>query len=109
MLRFQVIDDLLPEGRAKEQLEQALHRADQAIAEGRSAVYDLRSAAVIPDDLAEGGAGAGYRAGDQGFGGLSNLVLEGEAKDLRPIVRDKLTASRSRPRQKCAARPRAQH
>src|SRR5262249_36966982 len=43
MLRLQVVDDLLPEGKAKEQLEQSLERADQAIAEGRGALYDLRS------------------------------------------------------------------
>ena len=45
MLRFQVVSKLLPEGKAKEQLEKTLERADQAIAEGRSAVYDLRSSA----------------------------------------------------------------
>jgi signal transduction histidine kinase len=45
MLRFQVVSKLLPEGKAKEQLEKTLERADQAIAEGRSAVYELRSSA----------------------------------------------------------------
>ena|SRR4051794_38282626 len=34
MLRLQVVDGLLPWGRAKEQLEQTLKHGDQAIAEG---------------------------------------------------------------------------
>lgn len=38
-LRFQVVDDLLPPGKAK---KQSLQRADQATAEGRCSVYDLR-------------------------------------------------------------------
>lgn len=33
MLRLQLVEDLLPPGKAKEQLEQSLQRADQAIAE----------------------------------------------------------------------------
>jgi signal transduction histidine kinase len=53
MLRLQVVDDLLPPGKAKEQLEQSLERADQAIAEGRRAVHDLRSSTVASNDLAE--------------------------------------------------------
>ena len=38
MLRFQVVHELLPPGKAKETLESALDRADQAIVEGRDAV-----------------------------------------------------------------------
>ena len=48
-LRLQVVDDLLPAGEAKEQLDQSLDRMDQAIAEGRRAVQGLRSiAAPVP-------------------------------------------------------------
>ena len=50
MLRLQVVDYLLPEGEAKNQLEQTLQRADQAIAEGRTAVYDLRSSTTTTND-----------------------------------------------------------
>jgi hypothetical protein len=53
MLRFQVVNKLLPEGKAKEQLEKTLERADHAIAEGRSAVYDLRSSATTTNDFSE--------------------------------------------------------
>ena len=53
MLHLQVVDKLLPAGKAKEQLEKTMERADQAIAEGRSAVYDLRSSATTTNDLSE--------------------------------------------------------
>jgi signal transduction histidine kinase len=43
MLHFQTVNDLLPAGNAKEALERALDRADQAIAEGRDAIQNLRS------------------------------------------------------------------
>ena len=43
MLRLQVVEDLLPQGKAKEEFERALERADEAIAEGRNAVSALRS------------------------------------------------------------------
>ena len=43
MLRFQAGDDQLPPGKAKEALEKALERGDQAIPEGREAIQDLRS------------------------------------------------------------------
>ncbi|HEX3683037.1 MAG TPA: two-component regulator propeller domain-containing protein [Bryobacteraceae bacterium] len=89
MLRFQVVDDLLPEGKAKEQLEQSLQRADQAIAEGRTAVYDLRSSATQTNDLAE----AVKSLGDELATSESvafRLVLEGEPKDLYPIIRDEI-------------------
>ena len=38
---------------AKEALGKALERVDQAIAEGRDAVHDLRSSTVIANDLAD--------------------------------------------------------
>src|SRR5262249_10283816 len=50
MLRLQVVEDLLPAGEAKEQLEQSLERGDQAIAEGRRAVYDLRTSTTTTND-----------------------------------------------------------
>ena len=53
MLHLQVVDDLLQEGKAKEQLERSLQRADQAIAEGRRAVYDLRSSVTNTNDLVQ--------------------------------------------------------
>ena len=53
MLHLQVVENMLPPGSAKDKLEQTLERADQAIAEGRDAVYDLRSSATTTNDLSE--------------------------------------------------------
>lgn len=89
MLRFQVVHDLLSPGRAKEEFEQALERADQAIAEGRSAVHQLRSTATAGNDLAkalQGAADEMVGEGDPTF----RLDVEGTARDLDPILRDEI-------------------
>ena len=89
MLRLQVVEDLLPPGKAKEQLEQSLARADQAIAEGRRAVHDLRSSTVAGNDLAD----ALRAAADEfrGDGGTAfRLKVEGAERNLHPILRDEV-------------------
>lgn len=89
MLRLQVVDDLLPPGKAKEQLEQSLERADQAVAEGRSVVYDLRSSATTTNDLAQAVKALGDELATQDSTAF-HLVVEGTARDLHPIIRDEL-------------------
>ena len=89
MLRLQVVDDLLPHGKAKHQLEEALERADQAIAEGRNAVYDLRGSAAATNDLAEAVRALGEELVTQASAGF-HLVVEGPARDLNPILRDEV-------------------
>jgi signal transduction histidine kinase len=89
MLRLQVVDDLLPPGKAKEQLEQSLERADQAIVEGRSAVYALRSPVTSTNDLAQVVKALGDELAAQGSTAF-HLVVEGSARDLHPIIRDEL-------------------
>jgi signal transduction histidine kinase len=89
MLRLQVVDELLPEGNAKEQLEQTLKRADQAIAEGRSAVYDLRSSAMATNDLAQAVRALGNELATPDAAAF-HLVVEGSLRDMDPIVRDEL-------------------
>lgn len=89
MLRLQVVDDLLPPGKAKDQLEQSLERADQAIAEGRSAVYDLRSSATTTNDLAQAVRALGDELATQDSTAF-HLFEEGTARDLHPIIRDEL-------------------
>jgi signal transduction histidine kinase len=89
MLRLQVVDDLLPPGKAKEQLEQSLERADQAIAEGRDAVYDLRSSATNANDLAQAVRALGDELATQDSTAF-HLVVEGPTRDLHPIIRDEL-------------------
>jgi signal transduction histidine kinase len=89
MLRFQVVSKMLPEGKAKEQLEKTLERADQAIAEGRNAVYDLRSSTTTTNDLAEALNAVANELSGEGTATF-DLVLEGGPRDLHPIIRDEL-------------------
>jgi signal transduction histidine kinase len=89
MLRLQVVNELLPEGKAKVHLEQTLKRADQAISEGRSAVYDLRSSTVITNDLAQALTALGNEVAAQDTAAF-HLVVEGPPRDLHPIIRDEL-------------------
>jgi signal transduction histidine kinase len=89
LLHFQVVSKLLPQGKAKEQLEKALERADRAIAEGRSAVFDLRSSATTTNDLAEAVNAAGDEL-SEGNGASFKLMVEGPTTELHPIVRDEI-------------------
>jgi signal transduction histidine kinase/ligand-binding sensor domain-containing protein len=89
MLHFQVVDELLPEGQAKKQLEQSLLRADQAIVEGRGAVYDLRSSATTTNDLADAVNALGAELATPESAAF-RLVVEGAVRDLHPIIRDEV-------------------
>jgi len=89
MLHFQSVSRLLPEGKAKEQLEKTMERADRAIAEGRSAVYDLRSSATMTNDLAEAVNAVGNELSADSDA-VFNLMVEGPARDLHPIIRDEI-------------------
>jgi signal transduction histidine kinase/ligand-binding sensor domain-containing protein len=89
MLRLQLVEDLLPEGKARDQLEQTLQRADQAIREGRRAVYDLRSSTATPTDLAQAVRLLGDEFATENSAAF-HLVVEGAARDLNPVIRDEL-------------------
>jgi signal transduction histidine kinase len=89
MLRFQVGIDLLPPGKAREALEKALERGDQAIAEGRDSINDLRSSTVITNDLAETVRSLGDELASQDSATFS-LTVEGQARSLHPILRDEI-------------------
>jgi len=89
MLRLQVVDYLLPEGEAKTQLDQTLQRGDQAIAEGRTAVYDLRSSTTTTNDLAAAMKALGEELGTPDSGAF-RLEVVGSHRDLHPIIRDEI-------------------
>lgn len=89
MLRFQAVNDLLPEGKAKDQLEQTLERGDQAIAEGRTAVYDLRSSSLATNNLVQALKSLGAEMATPDSPPF-RLVVEGDSRDLHPIVRDEI-------------------
>lgn len=89
MLHLQVVDDLLPPGKAKEQLEISLERADRAIIEGRNAVHDLRSSATAANDLAQAVSALGNELATEDSPTF-HLLVEGTARELHPIIRDEL-------------------
>lgn len=89
ILRLQAAEELLPPGRVKAQLEQILERADQAIAEGRQAVYNLRSPTMTTNDLSQALTSVANELAGEGsptFG----LLVEGPVRDLHPILRDEV-------------------
>jgi signal transduction histidine kinase len=89
MLRLQLVEDLLPDGKAKTQLEQTLQRGDQAIREGRRALYDLRSSIAAPTDLSKAVRSLGDEFSRENSAAF-HLVVEGAACDLKPVIRDEL-------------------
>lgn len=89
MLRLQLVDDLIPPGKAKDELEQTLERADQVLAEGREAVHDLRTSALTNNDLVDAVRSVGDELATDGNASF-RLVVEGSAKEIQPIVRDEL-------------------
>ena len=83
MLHFQAVHDLLPPGTAKDALEKALDRADQAIVEGRDAIQDLRSSTAAGNDLADAVSGLGKElASGQDDGARFSVSVEGRPREL---------------------------
>jgi signal transduction histidine kinase len=89
MLQLQAVDDLLPHGEAKDELEQTLDRADQVVAEGRKAVHDLRLSTVVTNDLAQAVRAVGEELSGEGSAEFV-FLLEGPTQELHPIVRDEI-------------------
>jgi signal transduction histidine kinase len=95
LLRFQTVSYLLPErpAEAKEKLDGAIEHAAKAITEGRDAVQGLRASTVERNDLAI----AVRTIGDELATAASahppsdfHVAVEGESRDLHPIVRDEV-------------------
>jgi len=89
MLRFQVVDELLPPGKAKEELQSTLEFGDQAVVEARNAVHDLRSSATTSNDLAQALRTLWNELAKETTAAF-RLVVEGQPRDLNPIVRDEI-------------------
>ncbi len=94
MLHFQAVNDLLPPGEAKEALEKALDRADQAIVEGRDAIQNLRSSTNRTNELAQAMTALGEELGvaHDGERGTATfrVSIEGRPRELHPILRDEI-------------------
>jgi signal transduction histidine kinase len=92
MLHFQVANELLPPGKAKEALERALDRGDRAIVESREAIQNLRSSSATASELAQSIAALGEELGEVPDGvtrpATFRVAVEGTPRDLHPILRD---------------------
>jgi signal transduction histidine kinase len=96
--RFQAARDMLPRrtDEAIEALEGALERAEQAVAEGRDAIHDLRSSTLVANELAQAVTALGQemsRELDSDHGAAQfHVVVEGTPRDLHPTLRDEVYA-----------------
>jgi signal transduction histidine kinase/ligand-binding sensor domain-containing protein len=92
MLRFQSARDLLPAQPAKavEALDGALDRADQAIAEGRDAIQNLRSSTTVSNELEQAITSLAEELtnGPEKGSATFRMSVEGSPRELHPIVRD---------------------
>ncbi len=95
MFRYQAARNMLPRRpeEAMEALDGALGRTEQAIAEGRDAIHNLRASTTVTNELAQAVTALGDEMGREsphsaGF----HVVVEGSAHDLHPILRDEVYA-----------------
>jgi signal transduction histidine kinase len=89
MLRLQAGIEMLPPSNTKESLEKVLERGDQAIAEGRESIHDLRSSTTITNELAQAVRGVADELAGEGSPTF-RLVVEGPVRELHPIMRDEV-------------------
>ncbi len=101
MFRFQAARNMLPRRteEAMEALDNALDRTEQAIAEGRDAIHDLRGSTVVTNELAQAVTALGnemsHELASQGSAHGSakfHVAVEGPPRDLHPILRDEIYA-----------------
>ncbi len=88
MLRLQAVNEMMPPGAVKNELEQTLEIGDRAIAAGRKTVQDLRSA-FTTSDLVEAARAVGDELASRDAAAF-RVVVEGPVRDLNPIVRDEV-------------------
>ena len=92
LLYLQAAQHMLPASpeEAKRALEKVLDQGDQALAEARSAVQNLRASAVIPHDLPQALAAIGKELSVPGDTPEFRVIVEGKAQSLVPTLRDEV-------------------
>ena len=93
LLRFQAAHNLLPAQaeQAKSALAVALDRGAEAIADARDTVQDLRESTAVTNDLArELGSVCEDLQTSSANGTSARVEVEGEARELNPILRDEI-------------------
>jgi len=95
MFRLQAVHRLLP-GRPEEAqraLDTALDKGDEAIADGRAAVQDLRSSALIESNFVNVIGTMGQEivgSAESDFAPSFRVIVEGKERDLAEAVRDEV-------------------
>jgi len=96
MFQFQAARNMLPKrvDEAIETLDSAIGATEQAIAEGRGAIHDLRDDSVRDRDLGEALKAAAQELAASRHPGFAapefEMVLEGERKELLPALQDEV-------------------
>jgi len=94
LFRFQAVANKFPDSQLKQEFEQTIDQAVQAVAEGRNAVQNLRESTVVTNDLAEalgtlGKELATDRADEPDRRPpVFDVTVEGTPRNLHPVVRD---------------------
>jgi signal transduction histidine kinase/ligand-binding sensor domain-containing protein len=114
LLRFQTVSQLLLDRpiEAKEKLNSAIEQAANAITEGRDAVQGLRDSTVQTNDLARAINTLGDElAADpaQQMPPAFRVTVEGETRNLHPIVRDEIYQIAAEALRNAFRHARAQH
>jgi signal transduction histidine kinase/ligand-binding sensor domain-containing protein len=95
MFRLQAVRGMLPgrPGDAERALDVALDKADEAIAEGRDTVQDLRSSVLVESNLVAAIAAMGQEIAASATGEAApsfRVIVEGEERSLDLTVRDEV-------------------
>jgi signal transduction histidine kinase len=94
LLRFQTVSELLPARplEAKQKLDSAINQTAEFITEARDEVQGLRESTVQGNDLALAVSTLGeeFATGSTGYRPAFRVAVEGEARDLHPILRDEI-------------------
>jgi signal transduction histidine kinase len=90
LLQLQTVSFLLPASEAKEKLDSTIDQAAAAITEGRDAVQGLRASTLQNNDLALAISTLGEElaTASTNHRPVLRVAVEGEARELRPILRD---------------------
>jgi signal transduction histidine kinase/ligand-binding sensor domain-containing protein len=92
LLHLQAAQHMLPRRpeEAMQAIEEVLDQGDQALAEARHAVEDLRASTTTHDDLAEAFALAAEELAQPYPGIKFHLLVEGKPRPLDPVLRDEV-------------------
>ncbi len=92
LFHLQAAQNMLPERpqEAKRALEGVLDQGDQALAEARNAVQDLRASTTVHDDLSEALAVTAQELAAHNPSVKFRVLVEGKPRSLDPILRDEV-------------------